>query len=92
MTVKKIPFNQWSRERIKQGRKYMTSRHQKCLNDPRVKFILPKTKWGFIKNHWFGIEGADSPIELQKVIEEIYKRKVPDDEMFYPHIGDFREE
>lgn len=91
MTTEKIPFNKWSKERIEQGRKYMTSRHQKYLNDPRVKLILSKTKWGFIRDNWFGIEGADSQEELQQVIENIYKRKVPDDEMFYPHIGDFRE-
>lgn len=88
--TKLIPFNVWSKERIRQGRKYMTSRHEQYKEDPRVKLILPLTKWGFIRDNWFGIEGADSREELQSVIEKIYKRKVPDDEMFYPHIGDFK--
>ena len=92
MAVTRILFNTWSKERIKQGRKYMTSRHEQYKKDPRVKLILPSTNWGFIRDNWFGIEGADSREELQQVIESIYKRKVPDDEMFYPHIGDFKEE
>ena len=90
MTKTEITFNDWSRERIRQGRKWMTSRHTRCLGDIRIKLILPITKWGFIRNDWYGIEGADSPEELQRVIENIYKRKVPDDEMFYVHFGDFR--
>ena len=46
--------------------------------------------FGYIKKYLWKLEGADSPEELQQVIEDIYKRKVPDDEMFYVHFGDFR--
>lgn len=85
-----IPFNKWSRERINQNRKFATSRHQKYLGDKRVVFISPLLQWHLIKRLFWQIEGADSPEELQKVIESIYKRKVPDTEMFYVHFGDFR--
>lgn len=86
-----IPFNDWSKRAIARGHKFMTSRHKKYVSDPRVRTILPLTPWGFIRaNYWF-LEGAESPQELQEVIESIYKRKVDDDEMFYPHIGDYRD-
>ena len=68
----------------------MTSRHQKYTEDPRVLRILDLMPWGLIKQKFWQLEGADSPEELQKVIEDIYKRKVQDGEMFYPHLGDFR--
>ena len=85
-----IPFNEWSRERIKQGRKCMTSRHKRYDKDPRVIMILPKMAWGEIRDKFWQLEGADSPMELQRVIENIYHRAVLLDEEFYPHIGDFR--
>ena len=69
----------------------MTSRHKK-YDDPRVWIILPKTPWKKIREGYWYLEGADSREELQQVIEDIYGRKVLDDELFYPHIGDFREE
>jgi len=86
-----IPFNEWSRERIAQGRKRCTSRHKRYPNDPRVTWISPKLPWWFIREHLWREEGADSPEELQKVIESIYKRPVPDDEEFYFHFGEFKE-
>ena len=84
-----IPFNAWSRERIEQGRKLCTSRHKPYLKDERVTKIV-KYSWGMIKTLYWQEEGADSPEELQQVIEKIYNRKVPDTEMFYVHFGDFR--
>jgi hypothetical protein len=85
-----IPFNVWSRERILRGVKFSTSRHKKYLGDGRVFWVSPKMPWGVIKKYFFGLEGADSPQELQGVIEDIYKRPILDDELFYLHIGDFR--
>ena len=85
-----IPFNEWSKERIRQGRKFMTSRHKRYDKDPRVFMILPKMAWGEIRDKFWQLEGADSIMELQEVIESIYKRTVTLDEMFYPHLGDFR--
>jgi len=86
----KIPFNSWSKERIEKGVKKCTSRHKKYLNDKRVTYISPKLPWWFIRTYLWEPEGANSPEELQEVIEKIYKRKVPDDEVFYVHFGEFK--
>ena len=85
-----ITFNKWSRERIEIGAKRCTSRHKKYTKDEKVYWISPKLPWWFIKKFLFREEGATSPNELQIVIEDIYKRKVPDDEEFYVHFGDFK--
>ena len=85
----KIPFNNWSKERIKLGYKKCTSRHKRYPKDKRVTLISPKLPWWFIREIFWDDEGAESPEELQKVIENIYKRKVPDNEEFYVHFGDF---
>jgi len=89
--MSKIAFNAWSRERIQQGRKFCTSRHKKYLDDKRVHHISPQMPWGIIRDYLYGLEGADSPEELQQVIESIMHRHVPDDELFHVHFGDFRE-
>lgn len=88
----KIPFNRWSKERIAQGRKYCTSRHKRYPEDPRVTYITDKAPWGWIREHLWMPEGANSPKELQEVIEDIYKRRVEDTEEFYVHWGNFKEE
>ena len=86
-----IPFTEWSRERIAQGRKTCTSRHKRYTKDPRVYFISRKLPWGWIKKEYWKQEGADSSEELQEVIEKIYRRKVLDTEKFYVHYGNFKE-
>ena len=87
-----LPFNGWSRERIGQGRKVCTSRHNRYSDDKRVVWISPKLKWEFIREYLWQLEGANSKEELQEVIEDVYKRRVPDDELFYVHFGNFQEE
>ena len=84
-----IPFNGWSQEKILQGKKHCTSRHKKYPNDKRVTWISPKLPWWFIRTYLWKEEGADSPEELQKIINEIYHRTVPEDEGFYVHFGKF---
>ena len=86
-----IPFNKWSRERIKFGKKVCTSRKKIYDKDPRVHYISPKLPWWLIKNYLWQPEGANSPTELQIVIDKIFRRKVEDDEEFYVHFGDFKE-
>ena len=88
MPSEKIPFNTWSKNRIGQGRKVCTSRHRRYRLDKRVTSI-ERLSWGFIKKYLWKAEGADSPEELQRVIEDVYGRIVPDTEMFYTHFGDF---
>jgi hypothetical protein len=90
--IEKIPFNEWSKERIKINGKCITSRHRKYSNDPRVEWISPKLPWWFIRKFLWKYEGAKSPEELQEVINNIYKRFVPDFEEFFVHYGDFKEE
>ena len=89
MTKDEIPFNGWSRERIELGRKLCTSRHKRYSKDKRVWYITPKLPWWLIRDYFYISEGANTPEELQEVIEDIYKRKVPDDEYFYVHFGEF---
>lgn len=90
MKNKIIPFNDWSRERIKEGRKFCTSRHTKYVDDIRVEYITEKLPWDTIKRLFWQPEGANSPEELQEVIKKIYRRPVDGTEMFFVHFGDFR--
>jgi len=87
-----IPFNAWSKERIQIGQKICTSRHKRYPKDPRVTYITPRLPWWLIVNYFYEPEGARDPRELQEVIESIYGRKVGDEEMFYVHFGDFKED
>jgi hypothetical protein len=48
--------------------------------------------WWIIVNYLYEPEGARDPKELQAVIDGIYGRHVPDEEMFYVHWGDFKGE
>ncbi len=86
-----IPFNEWSKKRIDLGDKVCTSRHKRYVNDPRVTWISPKLPWWFIRRFLWEAEGAESPYELQDVIEAIYGRAVLPGELFYVHFGRFGE-
>jgi hypothetical protein len=84
-----IPFNEWSQERIRRGTKKCTSRHKRYTKDPRVTWISPKLPLWFIVAYLWRHEGAESQEELEQVFRDIYKRHVPDDELFYVHFGNF---
>lgn len=84
----KLRFNSWSKKRIREGNKFATSRKH-LYDDKRVLFAIP-LPWKIIKTYFWIIEGAKNPEELQKVINQIHRRKVEDDEIFYFHVGDFR--
>lgn len=45
--------------------------------------------WWFIRDRLYALEGADSPSELQGVINQVQRRIVGDKEMFWVHFGDF---
>lgn len=85
-----ISFNDWSQSRIKAGLKHCTSRHKKYRKDKRVTFITPKLPFWLIKAYLWQPEGANSPDELQQVIDDIYGRKVKGNEEFYVHFGNFK--
>jgi len=84
-----MKFNAWSREKIQQGTKRLTSRKTKHLEDPTVDYVIGPVPWKFIKEYLYRDEGADSPEELQEVIDKIFVRRgypVSDNELFYVHI------
>ncbi len=80
-----LPFNAWSWERIKDGRKICTSRHRAYRKDPAVWKILPKMEWNEVKRVYCEEEGAQSASELQDVVEGIYNRRVLGNELFFVH-------
>ena len=86
-----MEFNDWNSIRIEAGRKTITSRKKPHYNDPDVLFILGKLPWGIIRDRLYICEGADTPRELQEVIDKIFARRgypVADDEEFYVHVID----
>ena len=85
--MKDLTFNPWSLKRIEEGRKFCTSRRSPH-GDERVLGVV-RLPWWFIKEHLYTIEGADSPDELQRIINQVQRRRVTDDEMFWVHFGDF---
>jgi len=82
-----LPFNAWSNERIKQGRKKCTSRNRKW-NDQRVTKIEERTLRDVRDNLWRE-EGADSPEEFEKVWRQIHRGKFDPEKTVFVHWGDF---
>jgi len=90
----KIPFNAWSRARLKLNHKRATSRTKIYVGDY---FIVDKIKYrmiGWMKfpteyiiNYLYHIEGAESPEELRKVLKGIFRGKQPP-EYLYTHFFD----
>lgn len=81
-----MKFNAWSRKRIAEGKKRLTSRKAKFDSDPEVKFVTPLLPFWFIREFLFRDEGAESPEELQRVVNRIFRRTVKDDELFFVHV------
>ena len=84
-----MKFNAWSRERIRQGKKIISCRKKPHHNDEDVYCVLGPVPWGVIRTYLFEEEGADSPFELQEVIDHIFARRgfpVDDEELFYIHV------
>lgn len=80
-----MKFNQWSKLRMMQGRKRLTSRNKAHMDDPHVEYIV-QLPWCFIRDFLYMAEGADSPEELQRVMNKIQRRKVEDDRLFFVHV------
>ncbi|RLG45306.1 MAG: hypothetical protein DRN81_01945 [Thermoproteota archaeon] len=87
--TERIPFNAWSRERIKQGRKLCTSRTRKW-DDHRVKRVT-FVPLGFVKDYLWQPEGADSPEEFEKVWRSIFRGNFDPERPVFVHWGDFRD-
>ena len=87
--TEKIPFNKWSKERIKQGRKLCTSR-TRTWDDPRVKMVW-YAPLGFVRDYLWQPEGADNPEEFERIWRSIFRGKFEENRIVNIHWGDFRE-
>lgn len=87
-TLEELRFNAWSTSRILKGSKRLTSRRKKYVNDEIVEHITGPLPWWFIREYLYRDEGAESPYELQCVINKIFRRQVYADELFFVHVLD----
>ena len=93
-----IPFNEWSKTRIKEGRKICTSRNKRYPNDPRLikingKPLILALPLGTVKWCLWKEEGDDSPEEFEEVWNSIHpKRKFDPSQIVHVHFGDFQKE
>ena len=81
-----MKYNKWSLKRIIDGTKTLTSRKKSHDDDYEVSGVVGPLPWGFIKLYLYRDEGAESPEELQRVINQIFRREVKHDEMFFVHV------
>jgi len=81
-----LKFNAWSRRRLELGTKHLTSRRCSYEADRDVEYVVGPLPWRFIRDFLWRDEGAESPEELQRVINQIQRRKVPYDAEFFVHV------
>ena len=89
-----IPFNDWSKERIKAGQKCATSRYKR-YGKPGDTFMVDgetyelthvvKRRLGIVAYYYFEEEGAKNPQEFIQIWEEIHPKRgfIPDDIVWY---------
>ena len=80
-----LKYNKWSMQRIKDGAKTITSRKTKH-DGVEIADVVGPLPWYFIRDHLYRSEGASSPAELQRIMNQCQRRIVDDDDMFYVHI------
>jgi len=85
-----MPFTPWSKARIAQGRKWATTR-TRSWNDPRV-IDMTWLPLGFVRDHLYAIEGADSPEEFERVWKGIHRGHFDPTKVVCVHFGDFSRE
>lgn len=81
-----MKFNQWSKRRRALGVKRLTSRNTPHYDDPDVLYVVGPLPWKFIRDFLFRDEGAVCPEELQRIINQVQRREVPDDKELYVHV------
>ena len=81
-----MKFNAWSRKRLDNGTKRITARRTPHYDDPDVKYVVGPLPVKFILDFLYRDEGAESPEELQRVLNQVQRRKVPGDLMLYIHV------
>lgn len=89
MTDVDIPFNEWSEERLREGRKAATCRTSR-YGDPGDSFSAAGRQWTLthvlrvplhvVKDHFYELEGCESPEEFVDVWEDIHYRRGYDPE------------
>ena len=94
MTVIKIPFNDWSIERLQSGTKTATSRN-KCYGNPGDVFVVKYTAFEIFKIEYLTLmdvaynhykeEGAISSQEFINVWTELHPKKgfVPSQKVYF---------
>lgn len=95
-----IPFNAWSRSRLKQCIKVCTSRNRK-YGEPgdtfmvdgkhyEIKLVLNLQLW-FVRDFLYSLEGAESPDEFENVWKGIYYGRFDANKYvwthFFPNVG-----
>ncbi len=87
MKNENIPFNSWSMERIKQGRKICTSR-TRIWNDERVYLVL-QLPLSVVRDYLWREEGADNPEEFERIWRKIFRGRFEPQKLVYVHFGFF---
>ena len=92
----KIPFNGWSKDKIRLQKKTATTRNQKYGETGdifwvekkmfKLDLVIKLPLW-FVITELYPSEGAESMMELKKVWEDIHPRKgyVPEQIVWYHH-------
>lgn len=75
-------------QRIEDGAKTLTSRRTEHREDDEIVDVVGPLPWYFIRDYLFRDEGASSPAELQRVMNQLQRREVQDYDMFYVHVID----
>jgi hypothetical protein len=81
-----MKFNAWSKKRLELGVKRLTSRSEPIYDDSDTDYFVGPLPWKFIREFLFRDEGAVCPEELQRVINQVKRRKVGDEETFYVYV------
>ena len=78
-----IPFNEWSKERLKAGKKSCTSRRKPygkigdTFEVDGVTYLLTdvmQAKLSEVANDWYGFEGCNSPDEFKQIWKLIHRK------------------
>jgi len=86
MKMLELKYNKWSMQRIKDGAKTLTSRKTKHEHGIEIEDVVGPLPWYFIRDYLYRSEGASSPAELQRIMNQCQRREVDDEDMFYVHI------
>ncbi|MBN1574538.1 MAG: hypothetical protein JW984_15180 [Deltaproteobacteria bacterium] len=84
-----LKFTKKNQELIARGRKICTAR-RKIHGDPRVAWVT-MMRLREVKEHFYGMEGYDSPEEFEKVWRGIHRGRFNPNQIVYVHFGWFGE-